>query len=60
MKAYCVIVTLLSIAAFVGYAKYKVSTRALSYYLIKNKYTAPTDEELKQCTEWVIKNWFRK
>lgn len=60
MKAYCVIVTLLSIAAFVGYAKYKVSTWVLTYYLIKNEYTAPTDEELKQCTEWVIKNWFRK
>lgn len=60
MKIYAVIITLLCIGMFVGYIKYKISTQVLSYYLIKNKYTAPTDEELKQCTEWVVKNWFRK
>lgn len=60
MKIYAVIITLLCIGMFVGYIKYKISTRVLTYYLIKNEYTAPTDEELKQCTEWVIKNWFMK
>lgn len=60
MTAYCIIVTLLLITVFVGYVKYKIGAQALSYYLIQKKCTAPTDKELKQCAEWVIKNWFRK
>lgn len=59
MKIYAVIITLLCIGASVGYIKYKISTQALSYYLT-TKSTAPTDDELMRCAEWVIKNWFRK
>lgn len=59
MKIYAVIITLLCIGMLVGYIKYKMSTQTLSYYLT-TKSTAPTDDELKQCAEWVIKNWFRK
>lgn len=51
------IILMIIIAFFaVGWLKWKVSTLALIYYLEKNQYKQPDDEELKECTGFVAKN----
>lgn len=36
-----------------------VRYRAIAYYIIKKGYTPPTDEEVRECTDYVIKNMFK-
>ena len=57
MKIYAFIITVLALVFLIGYIKYRISTFALTY-LLTQKYTLPTDKELKECTEKVIKHWF--
>lgn len=39
--------------------KWKVSTLALIYYMEKNQYKLPNDEEMKGCTGFVVKNMIK-
>ena len=36
--------------------KWKIATLNLIYYMQKNQYKLPTDEDMKECTEFVAKN----
>ena len=36
--------------------KWKIATMALVYYIEKNQYKAPSDEEMVECTDFVARN----
>lgn len=38
------------------WAKWKIVSLALVYYMEKNQYKQPNDEEMQACTDFVIKN----
>ncbi len=38
----------------------KIGTMALVYYMQKNEYKLPSDEDLKECTRWVVERMFSK
>ena len=43
----------------IGWIVWKVSTLALTYYIHKKGYTQPSSEEMKECTQFVVRNLFR-
>lgn len=49
------ILSILLIFFFVGWLKWKISTRALVYYITKKGYTPPSDSEMKACTAYVVR-----
>lgn len=53
MKALLVVIALI---ATVKWIKWKVSTLALIYYNEQNQYKHPTNEEMKECIGFVVKN----
>lgn len=54
------IILMITTAVFaIGCLKWKVSTLALIYYIEKNQYNQPSDEEIKECTGFVTKNMFK-
>lgn len=56
MSITTVILSVLLAICFVGWLKNKVGLLTLSAYIVKKQYTPPTDDEIKACTEYVIKN----
>lgn len=36
-----------------------ISLQAIIYYLHQKEYTLPTDEELKECTSFVVRHLFK-
>lgn len=38
----------------------KIGVMALLYYMQKNEYKLPTDDDLKECTRWVIEQMLSK
>lgn len=42
----------------IGWVVRYISTAAIIYYLEKKGYTKPSDEDIKECTLWVIKHLF--
>lgn len=47
------------VAATISWLKWKISTRALIYYISKKEYTPPSDKEMKVCTEYVAQEMFK-
>lgn len=43
----------------IGCIKWKVTALALIYYMEKNRYKLPNDEEMKECTGFVVKNMIK-
>ncbi|MGC4018358.1 MAG: hypothetical protein QM793_03445 [Muricomes sp.] len=43
----------------IGWLIRYISCTAMIYYVRKNGYKLPTDEELKECTQFVIKHLFK-
>lgn len=39
--------------------KWKISTLALIYYIEKNQYKAPNDQDMRDCTGFVGRNMFK-
>lgn len=39
----------------IGWLKRYISTLAILYYIEKKGYKLPNDEEIKECTQWVVK-----
>lgn len=60
MKLYAIVITVLFLISIVGYIKYRISTLVLSYYLLDKKGTVPTEEELEQCTKYVVSRMFKR
>lgn len=36
--------------------KWKIATLSLAYYIEKNQYKQPSDDELKECTGFVVRS----
>lgn len=55
--------TIIFLAAAILFAtkhlKWKVATLALIYYMKKNRHKLPNDEEMKECTGFVVKNMIK-
>ena len=51
---YFILSALLACCAL-GWLKWKISTRAVVYYVLKKGYTPPSGEEMKACSIYVIK-----
>lgn len=56
MAIWLAILSLICVIAVIGWIKYKISLMALTAYLLKKEYTPPSEDEIKACTEYVIKN----
>lgn len=39
--------------------KWKVATLSLAYYIEKNQYKQPSDDELKKCIDFVVRNMIK-
>lgn len=49
------ILIITTIVCAIGWVKGYISTLALLYYIKKKGYTYPSDSEIKECTQWVVK-----
>lgn len=50
-------VFIISIAICAGkWLKWKIATIALIYYIEKNQHKLPSDEEMMECTDFVVRN----
>lgn len=43
----------------IKWLKWKVATLSIVYYIEKNQYKQPSDEEMKECTGFVAKNMIK-
>lgn len=48
------------IVCLIGWFNRYVNTCALIYYMTEKKYTLPTENELKECTLYVVKHLIKK
>lgn len=55
-----IVLAIVAVICGIGWLKYYISTCALVYYLQRKGYTPPSDEEIQECTRWVIKRIFKK
>lgn len=39
--------------------KWKIATLSLAYYIKKNQYKQPSDNDLKECTGFVVRNMIK-
>lgn len=46
------------ICAF-NWIKWKVATMSLIYYIEKNQYKTPDENDMKECTGFIVKNLFK-
>ena len=55
------LIFLIVISAFcaIKWLKWKVATLSMIYYIEKNQYKQPSDEEIKECTGFVVKNMIK-
>lgn len=54
-----IIITILVIALIFTaskWIKWKIATLSMVYYIEKNQYKQPSDEEIKECTGFVVEN----
>lgn len=51
---------LTTIICSLGWLVRSVSTMAMSYYIFKKGYTPPSDDEMKECTQYVVKHLLKK
>lgn len=51
----------LTVAVFfaIRYLKWKILTLTLIYYMEKNRHKVPSEEEMKECTGFVVKNMIK-
>ena len=54
-----IILVVLIVIMFASRMKWRVTTLSLLYYLEKKRYKRPSDENMKECTEFVIKNMLK-
>lgn len=50
---------LTTIICAIGWLSQHIGVMALAYYIINNGYTEPSDDELAECTRWVVKKMFK-
>ncbi|WP_300801376.1 hypothetical protein [uncultured Acetatifactor sp.] len=54
-----IILIVLAALMFASRMKWRVTTLSLLYYLEKNRYGLPSDEDMRECIEFVVKNMFK-
>lgn len=54
-----IILCILLLVCIIGWLKYYISTLSLVYYLEIKQYESPSPEEMKTCTEYVVKKLFK-
>lgn len=59
MRELAVIFFCTTIIFAIGWIKYKVSSKAVIYYIEKNGYKQPNDKEIAECTQAVVKHMFK-
>lgn len=57
MVIYAIIVTVIAVILAVNALKWKISTRAITWFCIEN-FRKPTDEEIADCTKRTISKMF--
>lgn len=50
------ILLILEAVLFLSRMKWRITTLNLIYYMEKNRYKLPDEKELKECTEFVVRN----
>lgn len=50
------IVLILAVVLFLSRMKWRITTLNLIYYMEKKRYKLPDEKELKECTEFVVRN----
>ncbi len=51
-----VIIGILALILFLSKMKWRITALSLIYFMKKNRYKLPDKEEMKECTDFVIKN----
>lgn len=51
-----VIIGILALLLFLSKMKWRITALSLIYFMEKNRYKLPDKEEMKECTDFVIKN----
>lgn len=51
-----VILSILVVFLFLSRMKWRITTLNLIYYMEKKRYKLPDEKELKECTEFTVKN----
>lgn len=54
-----IILIVLATLMFASRMKWRVTTLSLLYYLEKNRCGLPSDEDMRECIEFVVKNMFK-
>lgn len=55
-----ILMVLFLIIALYGWIKNKMGLMTLTYYMERKGYAQPSDEEIRICTEWVVRNMCRR
>lgn len=50
-----VILIILTVASLIGWVRWKLSTRAIIYWLLEKRKIEPDVDEIRECTQIVIK-----
>ena len=59
MKIVMVMLSALAIVLFFSRMKWKITLLSLVYYMEQKQYKYPNEEEMKDCTAFVLKNIFK-
>lgn len=54
-----IVLLIIAVICAVNWLKWKVSTMAMLYYMEKNRYKLPNAEESEECTEFVVRRFFK-
>ena len=54
-----IVLLIVAFICAVNWLKWKVITMAMVYYIQKNGYKLPSEQETKECTQFVVKNLFK-
>ncbi len=54
-----IILAMAVIVCAIGWLKNRISVLTLLYYLTKKGYTMPNDNEMAECSQWVIKKMLK-
>lgn len=54
-----IIFMIATIVCALGWLKNRISTLTIIYYITKNGYKMPTDSDLAECSQWVVKKMLK-
>lgn len=54
------IIGFIAVLFLVLYLKWRIATLSIIYYIQKKGYAQPSDDEMAECSQWVIKKVFTR